>query len=237
MDAEASLASNAVYSRSMQSPPFFSIIMPTFNRAGLLGRSLASVLAQDETAWELLIADDGSTDETWPLLRTWQAADSRIRCWKHGNRGQAAARNVLLGHALAPWIVFLDSDDEFEPAHLSKRREAIAADGEVDLWISPMRVVGDPLVPCSQHHGEMIHLDKCVGVGMIVVRREAIMAIGGFPEMAYAEDTAMINRLLLAGVRTGQLAQRSYVYHRDHADTVTHNQREVLEAMVVECAA
>lgn len=211
--------------------------MPTFNRAGLLDRAIASVLAQDEADWELLVADDGSTDETWPLLRGWQAVDARIRCWQHANRGQAAARNGLLDKARSPWIVFLDSDDEFEPAHLSKRREAIASDPDVDMWTSPMRVVGDPLVPCSQHYGQMIHVDNCVGVGMIVVRRESILAVGGFPDIAYAEDTAMINRLALAGVRTRQLAQRSYVYHRDHADTITHNQRIALDAMAIECAA
>lgn len=211
--------------------------MPTFNRAGLLGRAMSSVLAQDEVAWELLVADDGSTDETWPLLCGWRSADARIRCWRHDNLGQSAARNGLLGKARAPWIAFLDSDDEFEPGHLSKRREAIASDGDVDMWISPMRVVGDPLVPCSEHHGQMIHVDQCVGVGMIVVRREVILAAGGFPELAYAEDSAMISRLLVDGARTRQLAQRSYVYYRDHANTITHNQRKSIDAMAVECAA
>ena len=219
----------------MQTAPLFSIIMPTFNRAGLLGRAITSVLAQEETGWELLVADDGSTDATWPLLCDWQASDTRIRCWRHANRGQAAARNALLQEASAPWVVFLDSDDEFDPGHLSKRREAIASEADVDLWISPMRVVGDPLVPCSRHYGKMIHLDKCVGVGMIVVRREAILGIGGFPEMAYAEDAAMISRLVLAGVRTRQLAQRSYVYHREHADTITHNQRRSLDPGLADC--
>lgn len=211
--------------------------MPTFNRVGFLDRAVSSVLAQDETAWELLVADDGSTDESWPLLRGWQASDRRIRCWQHANRGQSATRNRLLAKAQAPWIVFLDSDDEFEPAHLSKRREAIASDSDVDLWISPMRVVGDPLVPCSKHRGQMIHVDVCVGVGMIVVRREAILEAGGFPELAYAEDTAMVSRLVIGGARVGQLALRSYVYHRDHADTITHNQRKTMEAMVIECDA
>lgn len=180
------------------------------------------------------MADDGSTDETWGLLCDWQASDARIRCWRHANRGQSATRNRLLAEARAPWVVFLDSDDEFEPAHLSKRRDAIASDSDVDLWISPMRVVGDPLVPCLHHPGRMIHVDRCVGVGMIVVRREAILAIGGFPELAYAEDTAMVSRLVINGARTRKLAQRSYVYHRDHADTITHNHRLALSAMAVE---
>jgi glycosyltransferase involved in cell wall biosynthesis len=207
----------------MQAPPLFSIILPTYNRAALLGRALSSVLAQDESSWELLVGDDGSTDKTWPLLCDWQARDHRVRCWRHENRGQSITRNRLLAQARAPWIAFLDSDDEFEPMHLSRRREVIESSTEVAMWISPMRIVGSPLVPCKHHPEHMIHVDRCVGVGMIVVRREAILAVGGFPEIGYAEDSAMVKRLVVAGVRTRRLEARSYIYYRDHADTITQN--------------
>ena len=207
----------------MQTPPLFSIIMPTYNRATLLGRALSSVVSQKEPSWELLVADDGSTDETWPLLCDWLARDERVRCWRHDNRGQSATRNRLLAEARAPWIGFLDSDDEFEPLHLARRREAIESDLTVDMWISPMRVVGNPLVPCHHHPGQMIHVDNCLGVGMIVVRREAILAVGGFPEIRYAEDSALVKKLVVGGVRSRRLDERSYVYHRDHADTITQN--------------
>jgi len=204
-------------------PPLFSIIMPTYNRAALLGRALSSVVVQVESRWELLVGDDGSTDETWPLLCDWQASDERIRCWKHENRGQSAARNRLLAEARAPWIAFLDSDDEFEPLHLSRRREAIESDATVDMWVSPMRVVGNPLVPCRHHPGRMIHVDNCLGVGMIVVRREAILAVGGFPEIRYAEDSVLVKKLVVGGVRSRRLDERSYVYHREHDNTITRN--------------
>ncbi len=207
----------------MQALPLFSIIMPTYNRAALLGRALSSVVAQVEPGWELLVGDDGSTDGTWPLLCDWQASDDRVRCWKHANRGQSATRNRLLAEARAPWIVFLDSDDEFEPLHLARRREAIEADATIDMWVSPMRVVGDPLVPCRHHPGQMIHVDNCLGVGMIVVRREAILAVGGFPEMRYAEDSALVKKLVVGGISSRRLDERSYVYYRDHADTITQN--------------
>jgi glycosyltransferase involved in cell wall biosynthesis len=207
----------------MQAPPFFSIILPTYNRAAFLGRALSSVLAQDETSWELLVGDDGSTDETWPLLCDWQARDQRVRCWRHENCGQSITRNRLLAKARSPWIAFLDSDDEFEPTHLSRRREVIESNAEIAMWISPMRIVGSPLVPCRHHPEQLIHVDRCVGVGMIVVRREAILAVGGFPEIGYAEDSALVKRLVVGGVRARRLEDRSYVYHRDHADTITKN--------------
>ncbi len=204
--------------------PRFSILLPTFNRAGFLGRALASVLAQHDTGWELLIADDGSGDETADILANWRQRDPRIRTWRHANRGQAASRNRLLLEARAPWVAFLDSDDEIEPDHLARHREAIEADPGVDIWVSPMRVVGSPMVPCAEKPGEHVHLDDCVGVGMLVLRRELMLAVGGFPDLAYAEESALMQRLLANGGQRGYLARRSYVYHRSHAGSITRGQ-------------
>ncbi len=201
--------------------PQFSIILPTFNRASLLGRALSSVVAQSERDWELLVADDGSTDETRELLGQWQARDRRIRCWRHSNRGQAASRNRMLEQARGQWIAFLDSDDELHPSHLATRRQAIEAQPAIELWLSPMRVVGSPLVPCMVEHGRMIHVDRCIGVGMLLVRREAMLAIGGFPDVGYAEESALMQRLLASGIDTGRLGARTYVYHRNHASSLT----------------
>ncbi len=209
--------------RSLVPAPLFSIIVPTYNRVRLLDRALESVLAQRESSWELLIADDGSTDGTWASLCDWKRRDDRLRCWRHANRGQAASRNELLMHARGDWVVFLDSDDELLPDHLVLRRQAIAALPATDVWISPMRIVGNPLVPCCIHPGQLIHVDRCMGVGMLTIRREAILQAGGFPDLSYAEDSALMARLLAAGVRTQWLRHRSYVYHRNHVDSITAN--------------
>lgn len=203
--------------------PLFSIVLPTFNRAHLLDRAIESVLAQHETSWELLIADDGSTDGTWAALCEWARRDDRLRCWRHSNRGQAAARNQMLKHARGEWVVFLDSDDEFLPDHLALRSEAIAIQPQVELWISPMFIVGSPLVPCRIHPGQMIHIDRCVGAGMLTIRRKPLLNVGGFPDLAYAEESALMARLLTAGIRSRRLPCRSYVYHRDHTDSLTKN--------------
>jgi glycosyltransferase involved in cell wall biosynthesis len=208
------------------STPFFSIVMPTWNRVAWLGRALASVLAQRESSWELLIADDGSSDGTWASLCDWKRRDSRLRCWRHANRGPAASRNALLKHARGDWIVFLDSDDELLPDHLALRRDAIAAQPATELWLSPMRIVGNPFVPNCLRPGEMIHVDRCIGVGMLTVRREAILRVGGFPDVGYAEDAALMTQLQIMGTRTAWLTHRSYVYHREHADSITGRQAQ-----------
>lgn len=217
--------------------PLFSIIVPTYNRARLLDRALESVLAQQESSWELLIADDGSTDGTWAALCDWTRRDDRLRCWRHANRGQAASRNALLQHGRGNWIVFLDSDDELLPDHLALRRKAIARSPATELWLAPMRIVGNPLVPCCVHPGEMIHIDRCFGVGMLTIRREAILQAGGFPQIGYAEDSALISRLLASGLRMEWLPDRSYVYHRNHVDSITGNQVAANDAIKAACVA
>jgi glycosyltransferase involved in cell wall biosynthesis len=211
---------------SSVSLPMFSIILPTYNRAHLLDRALASVLGQQEQSWELLIADDGSIDGTWASLCDWTRRDRRLRCWRHANRGQAASRNAILQHARGDWVVFLDSDDEFLLEHLALRRQAITSRPAVQLWISPMHIVGSPLVACQIHQDRMIHIDRCIGVGMLTVRREALLSVGGFPELDYAEESALMTRLLADGVTCQRLPHRSYVYHRDHTDTITHHRAQ-----------
>ena len=94
----------------------FSIIIPTYNRAHILPRTIASVLAQTYTDWECIIVDDGSTDETKNLIELY--ADSRIRYVYQENAERSAARNNGIRHAHGEYICFLDSDDEYLPEHL-----------------------------------------------------------------------------------------------------------------------
>ena len=88
-----------------------SIITATYNRAHTLPRAIESVLRQDYPDWELIIVDDGSTDNTAEVLARYQ--DPRIRVLKHDrNRGVMSARNTGLDHIRGEWFTLLDSDDE-----------------------------------------------------------------------------------------------------------------------------
>jgi glycosyltransferase involved in cell wall biosynthesis len=100
--------------------PFFSIIIPTFNRAGFICKAVDSVLAQSFSNWELIIVDDGSTDNTSELISQYR--DERINYFKTPNQERGAARNFGIEKAKGSWICFLDSDDyllkhHFETAH------------------------------------------------------------------------------------------------------------------------
>jgi glycosyltransferase involved in cell wall biosynthesis len=97
--------------------PFFSIILPTYNRRDRIGSAVRSVLNQTFGDWELVIIDDGSTDGTGDAIRTF--TDSRIFYQYQENRWPAAARNAGIRRARGRYICFLDSDDQYLENHLS----------------------------------------------------------------------------------------------------------------------
>lgn len=94
-----------------------SVIMPTYNRGGMIGTAIESVLAQTHPSWELLIVDDGSSDNTFDVVGSF-AADSRIRIFRQHHRGVSAARNTGLANAEGDWIFYLDSDNRWAPDFL-----------------------------------------------------------------------------------------------------------------------
>lgn len=96
--------------------PFFSIIIPSFNRAHTIGRAILSVVNQTYTDWELVIVDDGSTDNTMEIVESFH--DNRIKYVWQENQERSAARNHGIRLANGEWICFLDSDDEFTVDHL-----------------------------------------------------------------------------------------------------------------------
>ena len=105
--------------------PFFSIVVPTYNRAHLIRATLVSVLEQQLLDWELLIVDDGSTDDTATVVA--QFPNPRIHYLPKENAERGAARNYGLARARGEYVLFLDSDDRLHPNHLSTLRAAIAA--------------------------------------------------------------------------------------------------------------
>ncbi len=95
----------------MSGTPFFSVIIPTFNRAHLLAKAIQSVLDQTFTDWELIVVDDGSTDETAAVVRSF--GDGRIRYFFKDNEERSAARNHGIEHSCGIFISFLDDDDHY----------------------------------------------------------------------------------------------------------------------------
>lgn len=102
--------------------PKASIIIPTFNRAGLISETLDSILSQTYVHWECLVIDDGSTDTTDALLLDYCNRDNRFRYFKRPEnkpKGANACRNIGLAEATGDYIIFFDSDDLMTPDHVA----------------------------------------------------------------------------------------------------------------------
>ena len=167
--------------------PLVSVILPTFQRANLLPRSIASVLSQTLTNWELLIIDDGSTDNTRQVVSPWCLQSPRIHYVPQPNRGVSAARNRGIAEARGQYITCLDSDDEYHATHLEARLNLLR-ENSLDLIQGGFQVLGRPWVVDFFFPTHLIHLDDCVVGGTLFGRREVFTEIGGFHNMSYGED-------------------------------------------------
>ena len=101
----------------------FSIVIPTYNRAAFLPKAIESVMAQTYTDWELIIVDDGSTDNTRGVVAQYN--DERITYIYQENNERSAARNNGIAHAKGEYVCFMDSDEYIDDSRLNLLREAI----------------------------------------------------------------------------------------------------------------
>jgi len=168
-----------------------SAIIPTYNRAAYLQRAIGSVLAQRRSCFELIVVDDGSTDETCALVERLAAgAVIPVRLVRQANRGAAAARNTGIREARGNLLAFLDSDDWWLPEKLTVQAAAMAA--RPQFLISHTREIwfrGGQRVNQKKKHdppdGDSFaaSLAMCVvGMSTVMVRRELFDRFGVFDE-------------------------------------------------------
>jgi glycosyltransferase involved in cell wall biosynthesis len=119
--------------------PFFSVVIPMFNRAAFISRSIESCLRQSEASLEIIVVDDGSTDGSAEIVE--RCTDSRVRLFRQpSNQGQCPARNRGASESRGRWLVFLDSDDELaERALHTLRRRIDESPGSVHKILSMCR--------------------------------------------------------------------------------------------------
>jgi glycosyltransferase involved in cell wall biosynthesis len=98
--------------------PLVSVILPTYNRADTILRAIDSVRNQTLQDWELLVVDDGSTDNSADLITARYAGEPRVKVIKQKNQGVSGARNTGMRLSVGKYLAFIDSDDEFLPHHL-----------------------------------------------------------------------------------------------------------------------
>jgi glycosyltransferase involved in cell wall biosynthesis len=191
--------------------PTVSVIMPAYNVAPYIGDAIASALAQTVTDFELLVVDDGSTDDTARIAAAWAARDPRIRVLRKANGGISSARNHALAHAAGAFIAILDSDDLWEPNYLASQLATLDARPEVDLVTGNARYLGSWLDgqlvrpspdPRPEPDLAQILTDANAVFIMTVFHRRVYDTIGGFDEaLRTNEDYDYWLRAAIAGFR------------------------------------
>lgn len=190
-----------------------SVVIPTFNRAALIGRSIESVFAQTYKNYEVIVIDDGSLDNTREILKPY---GQRIRYFYQNNRGASAAQNKGIEVAKGEWISVLASDDEWLPTKLERQVEVLEAFGEDSgACFTDCQFVGNS--DLKQTAFELGGLGKSASIGFLddplryvlgrdpviyvqslLVRRSLLKELVGFDEaMVVAEDTDLLLRLAL----------------------------------------
>lgn len=196
--------------------PKVSVVIPTYNRADKVGKTIDSALAQTVTDLEVIVVDDGSSDATGKVLGA--AYGDRIRYFFQKNQGASVARNRGIEESRGEWIAFLDSDDLWEKDKLEWQLKAVREFGphcggcytDTRFYNYPETRTMFQLAEASyRHEGEMgINQDvlrllvKPGGAGMVVclssllARAETVRKSGGFdPKLLYSQDSEMMFRL------------------------------------------
>ncbi|HZP12809.1 MAG TPA: glycosyltransferase [Nevskiaceae bacterium] len=186
--------------------PRVSVVLPTYNRAATLRRAIGSVLAQTFGDLELIVVDDGSTDETAAIVAA--IGDPRIVYTRHGRpSGVSAARNAGVAIARGELIAFQDSDDEWLLEKLARQVELIDRLGPEYALVggTALRYIGGPLISVRWPlAGEGPDVDREAFLNGLVAymqsalfRRTCLQAVGGFDEtMSRSEDWELCLRLM-----------------------------------------
>ncbi len=209
-----------------------SVIIPAFNYAHFLPAAIGSVLAQTWSAFELIVVDDGSTDDTAAVCA--RSADPRVRCVRQANAGLSAARNTGIREARFPFVAFLDADDRWEPAFLATVfREFHRLGPEfaaVGTACARMNAAGEPLAPPRRnflHTAELTAASFCLRnrplSSSLVVRRDVFQECGAFDTaLRSSEDRDMWIRITARGHRFFYLGEALAVIRR-HPQNMSKN--------------
>ncbi len=210
----------------MQKQPLFSVVIPSYNHADFVGDALESVLNQTFEEFEVIIVDDGSTDDTRSVIAGYD--DPRIHYVHQPNKGLPAARNTGIRHARAPWIALLDADDIWHSSKLEEVAWHIDHYPDIEVFGSPLSKTAElpkelPDVPPVQRLSARDFLFQSpFAPSAVTVARQAFDKVGLFDEsLKSIEDRDMWLRLSLK-CSILQIQSHNWTY-RQHDGQMSNN--------------
>lgn len=203
-----------------------SVVIPSYNRAHCLTKAIHSALGQTIGDFEIVIADDGSTDDTAAVIRALNTP--RVRYLHKANGGCSSARNFGVANVKTPFVAFLDSDDEWHPEWLATALGRMAGDPTIGAVYGSLELVGADgktsgifdLSDNGRHKEATVAyvLQQCSGLlgSNVVARRDLVNTIGGWDEsfptsgdldfglrLATASRVALVQRPMIRLIETG----------------------------------
>jgi glycosyltransferase involved in cell wall biosynthesis len=184
--------------------PTFTVVVPAYNASSGLPPTLDAVLAQKEVDLEVIVVDDGSTDDTAAVAAA--VDDPRVRVIRQPNRGVSSARNAGLAAAAGRWVAFLDCDDLPEPNWLTTFVELLDQPGVVVAYVGATYRTADgrpTAIKLPHDHGPAFHgLRALLLAGTMGARVDFLRELGGFCDgLTYSENTEL-------GLRVGEALHR-----------------------------
>lgn len=199
--------------------PIVSVVMPVYNRAQYLKRSINSVLNQTFKEWELIVVDDGSSDDTFRVVDEYIAGYENIRYMKHSNRRTALTTNVGILASSGEYLAFIGSDDEYKPDYLQERVDFLSAHPNIDFIHGGVEVIGYPYVKDKNDLLQEIHISECAIGGTFFGKRKVFFELNGFNNLNYSEDSDFLERAV-AKFKIAKVDFPTYIYHRDTPDSI-----------------
>ncbi|HME58806.1 MAG TPA: glycosyltransferase [Terracidiphilus sp.] len=209
-----------------------SVVMPAYNASQFISQAIESVLAQTWSDFELIIIDDGSTDNTREIAEKYAARDARVRVYTQPNQGFALTLHRGFDLAANEWVFRMDADDLMRPNRIERQLAFIAEHPELAVASSlnhyidsKNRVIGKSVSPLTTHEAvdKLFAANELIGFShpAAALRKSAVMAVGGFRKQFWpAEDIDLWNRLVEKGYKI--LVQPEYLLdYRMHGSSAS----------------
>jgi glycosyltransferase involved in cell wall biosynthesis len=215
--------------------PLVSVIIPAYNQGKYVGEAIQSVLGQSFRDFEIIVINDGSTDETSQVAKSF--SDARLRYIFQENQGLSAARNTGIRNSKGVYITYLDADDLFTPTKLAVLTQILEAEPDMGLVAGqavPIDEKGnrigrifDKPVPMDQRE---LLLSNPLHVGSVMLRMSWQKKVGYFDESLRSyEDWDMWLRLAKMGCKMGWVS-KPVSFYRFHTNQMIRNSRQMTEA-------
>jgi len=199
-----------------------SVVIPAFNAAGYIGAALESVLQQRSGEQQVIVVDDGSTDDTPRILAGFGA---RITVVRQENRGPAAARNAGLDLSEGEFITFIDADDLWPHGRLDGHLAYLRSHPGTEVLLGAIQHVRD-VDGGWEPYGEPFH---AMSLPSGIFRRDLFLSVGRLDEsLFYCEDVDWFFRARRAGVALAKTPEIG-LYHRRHRHNLTNRKSRVRE--------